>query len=208
MPNLRFDKKQKYIVLDTETEGLNLLKSRPWQCSWILCQGGKVLEEFDRFIWWDDLKVSDGAAKVTGFNKRIYESKAEDPKKVWEDFSKYLYDENIKVIGQNILGFDIYMINVWKKLIGEDSDYSFIDRVIDTKALQMAIVNESPADYGNFIYWQYKWLNHRDRKIKTSQAHMLKHYEIDHDPDMLHDALYDVEMTYKIFLKQQFKIEL
>lgn len=208
MPNLRFDKKQKYITIDCETEGLNLIKSRPWQVSWVLCQGGEVIEKFDKFLFWDNLDVSPDAARITGFNQKVYESKAQDPKEVWKEFSKFLYDENIKIIGQNFLGFDVYMINIWCKLIGIGSDYSFIDRVIDTRAIEMAISKEAPVDYENFIYWQYRWLNHRDRKVKTSQAYMLKKYEIDHDPDMLHNSLYDVEMTYKIFMKQIWKIEL
>ena len=45
---LRFDKNQKYLVLDTETEGLNLVKSRPYQVSWIIAQGDRVLEKNDR----------------------------------------------------------------------------------------------------------------------------------------------------------------
>jgi hypothetical protein len=36
---------------------------------------------------------------------------------------------------------------------------------------------------------------------------MLKHYNIPHDPKKLHDALYDIEMTFQIFLKQIYDIE-
>jgi len=59
---LRFQKKQKYVIFDTETESLNLVNSRPWQLSWTIAEGDKIIKNEDRFIYWDDLKMSDGAA--------------------------------------------------------------------------------------------------------------------------------------------------
>ena len=50
-------------------------------------------------------------------------------------------------------------------------------------------------------------LNFLMKGLKTSQASMLKHYNIPHDPKKLHDALYDIEMTFQIFLKQIYDIE-
>ena len=75
---LRFDKDQKYITWDVETEGLNLVHSKPWQIAWIVCQGDKVLEKFDFYIKWDDLKVSEDAARITGFSREDYNRKAID----------------------------------------------------------------------------------------------------------------------------------
>ena len=75
---LRFDKRQKYLVFDTETEGLNLVDSRPWQIAWIVAQGGKIIQKHDIYVRWDDLNVSKDAARVTGFSKDIYERTAID----------------------------------------------------------------------------------------------------------------------------------
>ena len=44
--------------------------------------------------------------------------------------------------------------------------------------------------------------------LKTSQAALLKKYNIDHDPNRLHDALYDIEMNFKVFRKQLFELEI
>ena len=205
---LRFDKQQKYIIFDTETEGLNLVHSKPWQIAWIVAQGDNIIEKFDIYIKWDNLKVSEGAAKVTGFSNEYYKRNAIDAKEAFNKFSKYLYDPQYKLIGQNVLGFDIYMINIWRKLIGLKSDYSFIDRIIDTRCLAMAIAKQIPVKKDDLISWQYRLLNHKDKKVKASQLALLKKYSIDFDEKKLHDALYDVEMTYKIFRKQLFEIEL
>jgi DNA polymerase III alpha subunit (gram-positive type) len=204
---LRFQKNQKYLIIDTETEGLNLVNSRPWQCAWIATQGKNIVEKNNRFIQWDNLNVSEGAAKITGFSESEYERRAEDPLKVWRDLSKYLFDPDYIVIGQNILGFDVYMLNVWLKGMNKNSDYSYLPRVIDTKSLSTAIFKNILPDKNNFLSWQYKLLNHKEKGLKTSQASMLKHYNIPHDPKKLHDALYDIEMTFQIFLKQIYDIE-
>ncbi len=42
---LRFNFNQKYIVIDCETEGLNLINSRPWQVSWFTAKG-KFIENY------------------------------------------------------------------------------------------------------------------------------------------------------------------
>ena len=113
---LRYNRNQKYIIFDTETEGLNLVKSKPWQAAWIVAQGNKIIKKYDKLIYWDDLNVSKDAARITGFSQSHYEKNAEDPKKVWDEFSKYLYDDSYKIVGQNLLGFDVYMIDVWRKV--------------------------------------------------------------------------------------------
>ncbi len=205
---LRFDKKQKYLVFDTETEGLNLIRSRPWQVAWLVVEGGKILEKHDMFLDWPNLDVSAGAAKITGFTMKEYNKRKESPRKVWEKFSKNLYDKDTFIVGQNLLGFDVYMVNIWRELMKLEADYSYVERIIDTRALAVAIAKEIPVDKDDFISWQYRLINHRERKLKTSQAFLLKKYNIDHDPKRLHDALYDIEMNFKVFRKQLFDLEI
>jgi len=205
---LRFDKKQKYLVFDTETEGLNLIRSRPWQVAWLVVEGGKILEKHDMFLDWPNLDVSAGAAKITGFTMKEYNKRRESPRKVWEKFSKHLYDKDTFIVGQNLLGFDVYMVNIWRELMKLEADYSYVERIIDTRALAVAIAKDIPVDKDDFISWQYRLINHRERKLKTSQAFLLKKYNIDHDPKRLHDALYDIEMNFKVFRKQLFDLEI
>ena len=205
---LRFDKKQKYLVFDTETEGLNLIRSRPWQVAWLVVEGGKILEKHDMFLDWPNLDVSAGAAKITGFTMEEYNKRKESPRKVWEKFSKHLYDEDTFIVGQNLLGCDVYMVNIWRELMKLEADYSYVERIIDTRALAVAIAKDIPVDKDDFISWQYRLINHRERKLKTSQAFLLKKYNIDHDPKRLHDALYDIEMNFKVFRKQLFDLEI
>ena len=43
--------------------------------------------------------------------------------------------------------------------------------------------------------------------MKTSQIAMLKEFDIEFNKDKLHDAIYDVEMTLKLFHKLIWNIE-
>ena len=49
--------------------------------------------------------------------------------------------------------------------------------------------------------------NYIKRGMKTSQIAMLKEFDIEFNKDKLHDAIYDVEMTLKLFHKLIWNIE-
>ena len=110
-----------------------------------------MISKHDHFIRWDNINVSADAARITGFNKNHYYEKAESPIEVFKELSKYLYDPSFLVIGQNLLGFDVYMINVWRKLMGMKSDNSYVNRVIDTKSISTAIFKNVLPDKENFF---------------------------------------------------------
>ena len=197
---LKHNINQKYVVFDTETEGLSLNSSRPWQLSWIVCQGENILEQHDEFILFGDLDMSEDAAKITNFNKSVYLQSAKDPLEVWQKFAPYLYDEKNILVGQNLLGYDIYILNVLMNHLGMKNNWSFLPRIVDTKALATALFKDIKLS-GDRLSWQMKLMNFREKGLKTSQGFLLKHFGIDHDPSKLHNAMYDITMNYKIFRK-------
>ena len=205
---LRFKFDQKYIIFDTETEGLILVSSKPWQLAWIEATGKKIIKKQNRFLRWDDLNVSDDAARITGFNKQDYISKAEDPEKVYKEFMDLIMDEDVIIVGQNILGYDIYMLGVIARNLGVEIDYSFISRILDTKVIATALGkgNKTP-DKDDMLTWQLRYLNYRERGLKTNQKFLLQHYEIPFDENQLHDALYDIEKNFEIFQKQLWELD-
>ena len=79
---LRFNKKQKYLVFDTETEGLNLVSSKPWQIAWLIAEGDRIISKHDLYIDWPDLNVSPDAARVTGFSQAAYRKKCNSRKQL------------------------------------------------------------------------------------------------------------------------------
>jgi DNA polymerase III epsilon subunit-like protein len=204
---LRFQKKQKYLVFDLETESLNLANSRPWQISWLIAEGNKIIKNEDRFVYWDDLKMSDGAAKITRFDRAAWAKKAEDPKKVVTDFDKYLYNKDYIIIGANLLGFDVYQHNNLRRAVGLETDYSYVDRILDVQSIQKSIylgIKSIPEDRSG---WNFQMQNFRQRGLKTSVKHLSSVYEIPYDENRAHDAIYDNQLVFSIFKKQIFSIE-
>ena len=193
---------QKYCVLDFETEGLNLAYSKPFQISWNICQAGKVLEEHDHYLYWDDLDMSEEASRIVRFDHAHYKANAENPLEVYKKFEKVLDTEDLIFVGQNILNFDVYILNLWQELCMVEKKFP-IRRCLDTKvlaiALQKNIVYNSSCD---FITWEYKVGSIRERGLKSSQKFLLGQYNIPHDDEKLHNSLYDIQMTYKILNKQ------
>jgi DNA polymerase III epsilon subunit-like protein len=190
---------QKYIVFDTETEGLNLHSSKPWQVAWIVCQGERVIETHNRFVDFPDLDVPDIVKKLTGFSWSTYNEKKEPLEDVWSDFKSYLYDPQYKIVGQNLLGFDVYMVSEMQRILGEKPDYSYMERIYDTRPLGKAYRENIDKPKGDMLSWQYKMMHDRSLKAKVSQLQLLKFFDIDFDEAKLHDALYDIQMCYKVF---------
>jgi DNA polymerase III epsilon subunit-like protein len=207
---LRFNKKQKYICFDFETCHLNLLDSsnKPWQLSYVIAEGDKITKEVDNYIYWSDLNISEGAKEVTHFNEFKYKSLAADPIKILKEFENFIYDEDYLIVGQNLLGFDIYVHAIYRKLLSKIPDFSYVRRIIDTNCLAKAIKkNLQPPKGEDFIYWQYKLNDFREKGLKTSIKTQLKEYDIDFDENMLHNSMYDVQKNFQIFQKQIWRIE-
>jgi len=211
---LRFNKSQKYLSFDTETENLALFncndhKNRPWEIGWTLSTRLKKIEEKCLYPWWPDLKVSDDAARITRFNYESYKSKAKDARKCLDYFSERLYDPSVIIIGQNILNFDAYVIQNWRQDLGLKPDWSFIERTIDTRALAFAIQKGvKTVDRDDLFCWQMKYMNTREKGIKTSLEWLCKYYSLGYDSQSHHGAEYDSRMTFEIFKKQMWEVEI
>jgi len=203
---LKFNFNQRYLVLDTETEGLNLITSRPWQISWLVSTGKKVEAVHDHFVAWEDLKVSPDAARITGFDKKKYIEKREDPHHVFNLLWKEIAREDTIIVGHNLLQFDIYVINTLRRLLSLQSDYSYLYRLLDTNALAVAIRHNLQPPHalsdGNLLSWQYKLAHNRQRGVKTNMGAMLKHYDIPYDAGKLHNAEYDIRKNHELLWKE------
>jgi len=208
---LRFNKDQKYVFFDFETCGLNLgsLRNKPWQLAFITIEDGKISDKADYWLKWENIKVSEGAAKVTGWTQAKYEKNAVDPAEPLAHFEKYLYDDNYLKVGHNILGFDVYMHGLCRRLLNKKPDYSYLPKMIDTLCLSRAINNDIAfQDDDDLTEWQYRLISLRKAKGRNRLIDLCKQYGIKFDPKKLHDALYDIEKNYEVFKKLIWNIEI
>ena len=204
---LRFKTKQKYIVFDLETEGLNLRYSKPWQLGFLIAEGTKVQKEYDLHIDFPDLNMSEDAKRITRFSQAVHDKKKKDKVKVLDFFDNFLYNPDYLIIGHNVLGYDVYIHNLWRLACGKSSDYSYMNRILDTNCLAKAYKMGLKKPDENLTFWQCKLNNYIKRGMKTNQQALLKEFDVEFDSDKLHDAIYDVNMTLNIFHKLIWNIE-
>ena len=202
--------KQKYIIFDFETCSLNLgsLENKPWQLAFSIAQGKKIVKSYDYLVKWDDLNISEDARRITNFSDAKYKKNAVDANFVLESFEKYLYDEEYLIVGHNILGFDVYIHGIYRQLLGKKPDFSYIKRCIDTLSLAKAIKKDITIGNDSFIEWQFKLNSFIEKRLGCSIQALCKSYDLDFDPNKLHDALYDIGVNFKIFQKQLWQLEI
>lgn len=206
---LRYKNNQKYCLADFETEGLNLFYSRPFQVSFVIGQGKNVTEEHDYFIDIPDLKMSPEAAKITRFSWDKYNELKRDKEEILEIFEKYFYDPSYLIAGHNFLNFDTYIHNTYRRICGKNTDYSYIDRLIDTNCLAKAIKCEIPKQKGeSMAQWMFRLASFRKRGVKTNMKALLKEYDVDFDEDNLHNSLWDVKYNFELFHKLLWNVEI
>lgn len=210
---LRYKKDQLFAAMDYETEGLNLLNSRPWQLGYVRFTLDKNIEVVNKYIYWKDLKVSAKAAAITRFDINDYKQKAEDPKKVYEEWADIRNSNSVKIVNQNWLGYDEMIENVWRRNIGLKPSYDYIYqpyKTYDTLALSRAIKKNIKPDTSSseaFLAWQFRMLSIRE-KLKCSLGAIGKELGINFDELGLHNAVNDTILNAEVFRKQVWTLEL
>jgi DNA polymerase III alpha subunit (gram-positive type) len=209
---LKYKKNQKYIVADYETCNLNLcsLDNKPWQVGYTI---GSINEGITKsqsiYIKWEDLKISKDAARITRFNEEEYKSNWKDPKQVLDYIESYLYNPEYRILFFNGLNFDIYIHNIWRKALGLKSDYGFLNRVIDVRALVVADKLGYNIDINEDLYfWQAKMMKFYKRGFKSNLTYSCKEYGIEVDENKTHEGQYDCELTMKLFFELVKKFDL
>ena len=199
-----------YCLFDQETSNLNLLTyNMPWEISFLIVEDNKIVKEYQAYIKWDNFRISDGAREKTRFNDELYKEKAIDPQTPLEEFEKYLYDSKYFILGANILGFDVYIHNIWRKLLGKKTDYSYINRCIDTNCLAKALklgIFDLPNAFSDLLAFQYRMQAKKVKGLKTNLEALGKEFGIQYDYNSLHQALSDVNLNKSVFdeLKKRF----
>ncbi|MEK6878681.1 MAG: hypothetical protein AABY22_03685, partial [Nanoarchaeota archaeon] len=202
---LRYTFEDKYFLIwDLETECLNLKFNLPWQISWQLNKGYKVLEKHNYYIKWPlgKLNVSKGAIFVTGFDPQIVEREGRDPKEILDLFDSYLYNKDYNSVGSNLINFDCMVHAAYREIFSKKVDYSWMERLYDCNCLIKSLIMNivKPKDMDNLTY-MFK-LNSIIRKgMKTNVGASCKLLDIPFNEEKRHDAFYDIFLSFEIFKK-------
>jgi len=138
-----------------------------------------------------------------------YNKSKQDARKVLDCFEGFLYDKDYIIVGHNIIGFDIYIHNIYRRLLGEKPDYTYLERLVDTNCLSKAIKLQIPKKKDESVFqWMSRLNFFHKRGLKTSQKQMLKENNIDFKEELLHNSLYDVQMNFELFRKLIYQIDI
>lgn len=208
---LRFQEDKKFCFIDFETENLclNFRGNRPWQVALLECNGSNKINEHDLIIKWErEINVSEGAARITRFSMDKYDKLKIDYKEVFSTMERCLEDCDY-IVGHNILGFDAPLIAEYYKMMGKDATHlynKFIDTFCLSKAFKLGLI--SKPDGVSLIEWQYKLLSIRKRGLGGRLETMGRDFEIDHNYELLHDALVDLELNLKVWNQLKYKLDI
>ena len=208
---LRYNKTQRYLIFDCETCNLNLMDTQnvPWQWSWVDCTIQNVINKGNAFVKWPVINISLKVAQMTGFYQHTIDEEGIPPEEALERLDALIYDPQYRLIVHNGLNFDVFLHNIHRRLVGKPTDYSYLDRLIDTNALARAIKLEAkPQKDEDLLAFQYKFANDRTKGIKSSIESLCKEFDIYYDFEAAHDARWDVETLTKIWQKLVWQIEI
>ena len=93
---------------------------------------------------------------------------------------------------------------------GKPTDYSYVNRIYDTACLTKAAILDikAPDDPRDNLAWQYKLYHYVKRGLKSGIQGACKFFDITYDEGRHHDATYDIQITFDIFKKTQFALDL
>ncbi len=207
---LRFDKKATYVFIDCETENLclNSFHNLAWQVGMLKVVGDEVVGEKDFYVNWNrPLHVSKEAARITKFSPKKHRERAIDFQEVFPTIEDWL-DNADYVAGHNLLGFDLYLIKAMYEEAGK-SYHHITKKIIDTLPLARGIkVGDFYKQDEDLLSYQYRMLSFRKKGLKTNLMQLGKDYEIDFDPDTLHDAVNDLKLNVAVWNKLKWQIEI
>lgn len=208
IPRLSYNRTQRIVICDTETEGLSLFRHRPWEIAYTVAQQEKIIETRVLYPWYPDLNVNPRAAMITGFTWEKYADLATPKEDVWEEISSILYDEKNLIVGHNFIGYDIFMLRRLAIDCKDWKGWSYINRVICTLCWSRMYHQGERPDPNNMLGSQMKYIGKPPRgSKKATLSAMADHFNIPYEKEKLHAAEYDNSLCLAVFNKLVYALD-
>ena len=189
---------KRLIVYDFETTGFT--HSYPVQIGIMVIEKDGTSNTYMNYIQCE-MPIEPGAYRI----HKISEAKVKALGKIREDvmevLNKLINQPDTIVIGHNILGHDNAVLNKFFKEYGyqELPDSDCFDTSAQMKMEMLGWEKPFEESWGDF---HQRNMRKKAKGLKHSMEEALRYYKIPFDPNRLHDAKYDVECNYQVFLKQ------
>jgi DNA polymerase III epsilon subunit-like protein len=208
---LRFDKSKTFLFIDCETFNLclNFCHNLPWEIAMLKCQSDRIIDSKDIYLKWKThLKISKDAAKITRFDPKTIKKNGIDPEAFFPTLKDWI-DKTDYIVGHNIIGFDLYIINEYYKFMGINP-IDFLSKSIDTnllyKGIKTGISYDSKKE--SLQEYMYKLYHTKFKNVRTNLTAAGKDLDIQHDYESLHNALSDLELNFKVWNKIKYMVNI
>jgi len=197
----------KYIIYDLETTGLSHEKDQPIEIGIIkIDDATKEIEEYDIFIK-PAQPISDEIKNLTGLTNEMLEEKGVDISLAMPALFQAMgirtdgYDEDVIIIGHNIIGFD----NLFLRRYAEEMGYKmpeakhYFDTAGEFRAMllgEQKHVEEIDHDFHKRVLSLFA------KGVRYNLTAACKHYGVEM-PDAAHRANHDCRYTLRVFEKQK-----
>ncbi len=199
---------KKFVVIDSETCGLQLFYTRPFNIGIQVYQNGNLIENHDLFIKWDDYKISPELAFKVHYDKDKIDKEGQKPKEVLDILLSYLTNQQNFFVGNNVIGYDCMIFHNYAKNLGVKLGYKWLNSLYDNNCLFKAYKLNKKPDYDNFLAWQFSLNSWKQKGLKSNVGYVCKEFGIEYDKDSAHSAIYDCDKSYKIFMELIKKIDI
>ena len=128
-------------------------------------KGNKIIADKDIYIKWDtSLKISAEAARITRYSQKTVDKLGVPPEEAFPTIEDWLDNADF-IVGHNILGFDVYLIKDYYKLMGKSSSHLY-PKIIDTNSIARGIKMGLPYKRGDSLAeYQYIASNKKQKGI-------------------------------------------
>lgn len=175
--------KQKVIVLDTETGGLDPQKHSLLQVAMMACENGKVVDKIKINIVHDTYHVTARAMEVNKIYLATHQGLT--PEKAAVEIMNFVrkhFPSPAQTVGHNV-SFDIGFMKVLFASQGINCDDFFSYRLLDTSSFARILAFSGVIEKAG------------------SLGQVAEQFNIPFDESALHDALVDCDVTYKLLLE-------
>ena len=195
----------KYVVYDLETNGLDYTKDQPIEIGAIAVDNNGTAKQYDYFIKTPEL-LSEDIKRITGITDEMTAGGV-DLKLGIEQLFNILgmypdgYDEDITIIGHNIIGFDNLFLKKYIDLYNYQMPAK--KQFFDTAgAFRAKLLREEKYVYENDYDLQERVLKLGTKGPRYNLSAACQHYGIPLDEATRHRADYDCLCTLRVFEKQ------
>lgn len=134
---------RKFLVLDTETGGLDAKTSSILSIGLVVWNNGGIDDELYIEIAEPDIQASPEALKVNGINLDDLRSRGDGPLAAVNKIEAFLQKNDLRnkvyIAGHNVIGFDIPFVKRLYSLAGADFNKRFSYHMIDTMVMALCL---------------------------------------------------------------------